>query len=159
MATSRSGPPDPDRQARVSLGSIPASQLRQHFIVFSISSLLMLAARVYNGVEVSGVDPTWHQIIDLIGEKAGSTMAACLGLSAIGVEGANMVLAELLKRQWAREASEAEARAEARNEARGAARMHRLWTEWLSRKEAAESRGEPFDEPPPQPENGTGRDT
>ena len=155
MAASRGSPPDPDRQTRVSLGSIPASQLRQHFIVFSISSLLMLAARVYNGVEVSGVDPTWHQIIDLIGEKAGSTMAACLGLSAIGVEGANMVLAELMKRQWAREASEAEAR----NEARGAARMHRLWTEWLSRKEAAESRGEPFDEPPPQPEDGTGRDT
>ena len=64
-----------------------------------------------------------------------------------------MVLAELMKRQWARDAAEVEAR----SEARGEARMHRLWTEWLGRKEAAESRGEPFDEPPPQPENGNGR--
>ena len=144
---------------RISLGTIPASQLRQHFIVFSISSLLMLAVRVYNGVEVSGIDPTWHQIIDLIGDKASSTMAACLGLSAIGVEGANMVLAELMKRQWARDAAEGEARSEARGEVRGQTRMHRLWSEWLQRKEAAEANGEPFNEPPPQPPNGTGRDS
>ena len=115
----------------------------------------MLAARVYNGVEVAGVDPTWHQIIDLVGDKAGSTMAACLGLSAIAVEGANMVLAELMKRQWAQRASESEAKAAAR----GAAKMHGLWTEWLSRKEAAEAKGEPFDEPPPQPPNGAGRNS
>lgn len=155
MATAPLGPPDPDRQTRISLGTIPAWQFRQHFIVFSISSLLMLAARVYNGVEVLGIDPAWHQIIDLIGDKAGSTMAACLGLSAIGVEGANMVLAELMRRQWARDAAEGEAR----GEARGQARMHRLWTEWLQRKEAAEAKGEPFNEPPPQPENGNGRNS
>lgn len=140
---------------RVSLGTIPATQFRQHFIVFSISSLLMLAARVYNGIEVSGIDPTWHQIIDLIGDKAGSSMAACLGLSAIGLEGANMVLAELMKRKWARDAAEGEAR----SEARGQAQMHRLWTEWLERKDAAEAKGEPFNEPPPQPPNGKGRDS
>ena len=137
-----------DPQRRISLGTIPVGQLRQHFVVFSIGSLLMLAARVYNGVEVAGVDPTWHQIIHLIGEKAGSTMAACLGLSAIGVEGGNMVLAELFKRQRRQE-----------NLAEGEAHMHRLWTEWLSRKEAAEAAGEPFNVPPPQLPNGTGRDS
>ena len=155
MAAAQGGDPDSERQARASLGTIPVSQFRQHFIVFSISSLLMLAARVYNGVEVSGLDLTWHQIIDLIGDKAGSTMAACLGLSAIAVEGANMVLAELMKRRWARDAAEGEAR----SEARGQAKMHRLWTEWLERKDAAETKGEPFNEPPPQPPNGTGRDS
>ena len=146
---------DRDPQRRISLGTIPVGQLRQHFVVFSISSLLMLAARGYNGAVLAGVDPTWHQIIDLVGDKAGSTLVACLGLSAIGVEGANMVLAELMKRQWAQRASESEAR----SEARGAARMHRLWTEWLSRKEAAEAKGQPFDEPPPQQEDANGRDT
>ena len=146
---------DRDPQRRISLGTIPVGQLRQHFVVFSVSSLLMLAARVYNGVILAGADPTWHQIIDLVGEKAGSTLVACLGLSAIGVEGANMVLAELMKRQWAQRASEDEAR----SEARGAAKMHRLWTEWLSRKEAAENNGQPFDEPPPQQEDSNGRDT
>ena len=70
-----------------------------------------------------------------------------------------MVLAELMKRQWAQRASEDEARSEARGEARGAAKMHRLWIEWLSRKEAAENNGQPFDEPPPQQEDSNGRDT
>ena len=72
----------------------------------------MLAVRVYNSVATGG-DPTWHQVIDLIGEKGGSTMAACLGLSAISVEGINMVLAELFKRKR-REESEGEARSKAR---------------------------------------------
>ena len=31
----------------------------------------------------------------------------------------------------------------------GAAAIQRQWEEWNSRQEAAESRGEPFDEPPP----------
>lgn len=61
-----------------------------------------------------------------------------------------MVLAELMKRKRAQSD-------EALGEARGASRMHRLWTEWLSRKDAAEANGQPFDEPPPQQENGNGR--
>ncbi len=32
----------------------------------------------------------------------------------------------------------------------GAAAIQRQWEEWNSRREAAESRGEPFDEPPPR---------
>ena len=103
---------------------------------------------------IAGGDPTWHQVIDLAGEKGGSTMAACLGLSAIGVEGANMVLAELIKR---RRRQENFAEGEARGLAEGQDRMHRLWTEWLSRKEAAESNGEPFNELPPQPASHDGR--
>ncbi len=131
----------------------------------------MLAVRVYNGV-VMGGDPSWHQVIDLVGEKGGSTMAACLGLSAISVEGVNMVLAELFKRKRREESlAEGEARGLAEGEARGLAqgeargliegqtRMHRLWTEWLDRKEAAESAGVPFDDPPPQPENLNGRES
>ena len=59
-----------------------------------------------------------------------------------------MVLAELIKRQRER-----------RSTYEGAAKMHRLWTEWLRRKEAAESAGEPFNEPPPQLPNGSGRDS
>ncbi len=121
----------------------------------------MLAVRVYNGV-VMGGDPAWHQVIDLVGEKGGSTMAACLGLSAISVEGVNMVLAELFKRRRREEnLAEGEARGLAEGEAHGLiegqAHMHRLWTEWLDRKEAAESEGVPFEEPPPQPENLNGR--
>ena len=166
------------RGDRISLGTIPVEQLRQHFAVFSVGSLLMLAVRVYNGIVVAGGDPTWHQVIDLIGEKGGGTMVACLGLSAIGVEGANMVLAELMKRRRrqenlaegeARGLAEGEARGLAEGEARGLAegeargliegqdRMHRLWSEWLARKEAAESAGEPFNEPPPRPESLNGR--
>ena len=131
----------------------------------------MLAVRVYNGV-VMGGDPTWHQVVDLVGEKGGSTMAACLGLSAISVEGVNMVLAELFKRKRreenlaegeARGLIEGEARGLAEGEARGLiegqTHMHRLWTEWLHRKEAAESEGVPFDEPPPRPGNLNGRES
>ena len=129
----------------------------------------MLAVRVYNGA-VMGGDPTWHQVVDLVGEKGGSTMAACLGLSAISVEGVNMVLAELFKRKRreenlaegeARGLIEGEARGLAEGEARGLiegqTHMHRLWTEWLRRKEAAESEGVPFEDPPPQPDNLNGR--
>ena len=83
-------------------------------------------------------------------------MAACLGLSAISVEGINMVLAELFRRKR-REESLAEG--EARGLVDGQARMHRLWTEWLQRKEAAESDGGTFEEAPPQLENLNGRDS
>ena len=131
----------------------------------------MLAVRVYNGVATGG-DPTWHQVIDLIGEKGGSTMAACLGLSAISVEGINMVLAELFKRKRREESlAEGEARGliegearglvegEARGLVEGQTRMHHLWTEWLQRKEAAESEGATFDEAPPELENLNGRES
>jgi hypothetical protein len=114
----------------------------------------MLAVRVYNGVVIGG-DPTWHQVVDLVGEKGGSTMAACLGLSAISVEGVNMVLAELFRRKR-REEDIAEG--EARGVTEGQSHMHRLWTEWLHRKEAAESEGVPFDESPPRPETLNGRE-
>ena len=143
------------RGDRISLGTIPVEQLRQHFAVFSIGSLLMLAVRVYNGIVIAGGDPTWHQVIDLMGEKGGSTMAACLGFSAIAVEGVNMVIAELMKR---RRRQESLAEGEARGLVEGQDRMHRLWTEWLSRKEASEVIGEPFNEPPPQPGSRNGRD-
>ena len=152
MVASSGERPARDPRARISLTTIPEGQLRQHFIVFSVSSLLMLAVRVYNGVVVAGGDPTWHQVINLIGEKGGSTMAACLGLSAIGVEGMNMVLAELMRRRR-------EQRSASEGAARGAAQMHKLWSEWLARKEVAEANGEPFAEPPPQPPNGSGRES
>ena len=33
--------------------------------------------------------------------------------------------------------------------AQGEAKANKAWTEWLARREAAEARGEPFTEPPP----------
>lgn len=59
-----------------------------------------------------------------------------------------MVLAELMRR-----------RREQRSVSEGAAQMHKLWSEWLARKEAAEANGESFDEPPPQAPNGSGRES
>ena len=46
-----------------------------------------------------------------------------------------------------RSAGQAEGHAEGRAE--GQAEMQRLWLEWNRRRLAHESRGEPFDEPPP----------
>jgi hypothetical protein len=61
------------------------------------------------------------------------------------------MLGELFKRRIRRESF-----ADGRKEgfADGETEMNQLWTEWLARKEAAESTGEPFDEPPPTPQNG-----
>ena len=42
-----------------------------------------------------------------------------------------------------------EARGEAIGEARGHAAERKMWRDWLDRKNAAESQGLPFDEPPP----------
>ena len=38
---------------------------------------------------------------------------------------------------------------EERGEARGEARAHEEWDGWLARREASETTGEPFSEPPP----------
>ena len=57
MAAPPGEQPAREPQSRISLATIPEGQLRQHFIAFSISSLLMLAARVYN-VVAAGTDPT-----------------------------------------------------------------------------------------------------
>jgi hypothetical protein len=138
-------------QDRISLSSIPARLFGWHLGAFSVSSLLLLAVRVYNGIVTAGGDPNWHQVIELIGAKGGSTMAACVGFSAIAVEGGNRMLGELFKRRIRREGY-----AEGRNKgfSDGEEVMSLRWQEWLRRKEAAESTGEPFDEPPPTPQNG-----
>ena len=131
------------RDDRVSLSSIPADLLGWHLGVFSGSTLLLLGARVYNGVVAVGNDATWHQILELIGAKGGSSMAVCVGFSAIAVEGGNRMLGELFKRRIRRKGF-----------ADGETEMHRRWQEWLARREAAQARGEAFDEPPPTAQNG-----
>ena len=60
----------------------------------------------------------------------------------------------------ARAKARAEGRAEGRTEgqARGADKMYVKWSAWNSRRIEAERRGEPFNEPPPVPDDGTKTD-
>ncbi len=44
------------------------------------------------------------------------------------------------------------AEGEAQGIAKGRAQNQQAWTDWLARKEDAESRGQPFTEPPPNGE-------
>ena len=55
--------------------------------------------------------------------------------------GRHYLIRPVIKRQ--------EERGEARGEERGQAQADQEWDDWLARKEAAESQGQPFDEPPP----------
>ena len=90
-----------------------------------------------------GIIETWKAIIPLSSDVM--TMSAGGAFMITETGRASMVLAHGIKKWFERnqEKRDNRLRAEGRKE------NQKAWVEWLARREAAESRNEPFTEPPP----------
>ena len=144
---------------------IPFRRLRWHFWTFSASITLMtafsIAARIMapnESAQGSAVEKTlaWHQIPPLVTADIVPNVIFCGVFSPIFVEVIAMVIAAYYQREQRQKAQEEieelrKEREKVRSESReeGRAESNAAWRDWLSRMQAAQAAGEPFDEPAP----------
>ena len=135
---------------------IPVRRLRWHFWIFGTAVTVMtginIAARL-----VAAPALRWHQIPPAITADIIPTVIFCGVFSPIGVEVIAMVIAAYYTREQRRKAREENRKAseKARSEGleqgleQGREESNAAWREWVARMQAAQTSGEPFDEPAP----------
>ena len=120
--------------------------------------VLVLAWVIFNGIaglsivkhliQAAPGTPVWDTVWEAIGgDASGISYWALLG-SYLYSEVVTMILTK-----WSNQArvEEAERRGRTEGIVEGEANRDRQWREYLSRREAAERAGLPFNEPPPEP--------
>ena len=139
---------------------IPLSRIRLHFWSFSAAvtsfTAFNIAARIA-ALPQNSPEPLWHRIPPLLTVDIVPTAIFCGIFSPIGVEVTAMVIAAYYSRRKRRENLETgrtEGFAEGR--AKGLDEANSVWQEWNRRRIAAETAGQPFDEPPPDFSNRAG---
>ena len=135
---------------RQSIWSVASGWLPAYFALFD--ALATIGVFYVIGYNVFGRShPTVHDMIWTIIANIVIVGAASATISILAVEmGKNVMitgtyLEDMLNRRRARQLAEAEERGATKARAEISARMR----EWNERRLAAESKGEPFDEPPP----------
>ena len=155
--------PDADRQ---SIWSVATGWLPAYFALFDALGLLgtgfVIARNVFWLQHPTVHDMIWAIIVGIVIVGAASATISILIVEA----GKNAMivgtyLEEMIKKRRARQMAEAveRGRAEGRSEgvaegiakgrSEGVAQNDAKWRAWNDRRLAAESKGEPFDEPPP----------
>lgn len=127
----------------VSLLSVPLQRIRPHFWTFSGCFVATLIFYIYVHV-VAADGPSWREVPSFVMSDTTRAAAFWLFASPIAVEGVVMVFAAMF-RQKVRDEGKVEGREEA----------HDAWRKWNQRRQAADATGEPFNEPPPDPRNGS----
>ena len=168
---SGSGPSQPAQEDRDSMWSIPLGRRALYFGLFSAYALAGIGFLLWYEIFEHTAD-TWPETILSITQGIGVTTVGAAGLALLTIEGPRtaMVIGDYLKkrliepleerrrleaqrlRDQARTEGHAEGHAQGRAEghAEGEARRQAAWVAWNGRRLAAEARGEPFDEPPPE---------
>ena len=146
---------EPDRQ---SIWSVASGWLPAYFALFNALGLLGTAFAIIRNV-LWIAHPTIHDMIwAIIADMVIVGMASAVISILIVETGKNAMivgtyLEDMLKKRRARQMAEAveRGRAEgiAKGRSEGVAENDAKWRAWNARRLAAESKGEPFDEPPP----------
>ena len=147
--------PDHDRQ---SIWSVASGWLPAYFALFDALGLLGTAFAIVRNIlwvaHPSVHDMIWGIIADIVVVGIASATISILTVEAgkhIMIVGT--YLEDMIKKRRARQMAEAveRGRAEGVSEgiAKGVADRDAKWRAWNARRLAAESKGEPFDEPPP----------
>ena len=140
-----------DDAERASIFTVPVRRIRPHFWTFSIFFIATTLFYVY----VHAIDAAISSWQDTPSAIMGDVVYAAgfwIIFSPILVEGVAMVFAEMFRqkmRKEGREAGHEEGRAAGLEEADAA------WREWNRRRLQAMADGTSFDEPTPDPPNGT----
>ena len=115
---------------------VPADLYRWFLVSYSATALARMALEAYRQMVVLGT--YWYDVPVAAFSTLEHGFIPHVLLSLATAEVLSMVFGALMKIK-ARNEGRAEARAE----------NNREWLEWLRRKEEAEAKGEPFDEPSP----------
>ena len=143
---------NPEKQPRESIWSLVAGVRNWYFALFAIlypiSSTFVILAVLK---EKQGIIDIGAGIVLGLGPAAMASAATAFTATEIGRDG--MVLAKSIEKWFndrrEKRLAEAHEAGLAAGLEEGQAKTQKLWTEWLARREAAEARGEPFTEPPP----------
>ena len=136
----------PSRPERESIWTIAAEWANVYFSVFSTLNIINTARVIWHETTQSA-HAGWSPLIDAILDGVGRGLPGNVGLTIAitDIGRAAMVLGGLLE-QWINDRRERQLR-EAVDEA--VAENNDLWRAWNERRLDALSKGEPFDEPPP----------
>ena len=129
------------RTVWVGIPSIPAHRVGQAFATFFVAIALSITIDVLL-ITHNHEPETWQLTAERVFDDGSSIVAWALAATWPLMEALRMVLAGLWEKRIRRRAHE-EGREEGREE------NQRLWLVWNERRQRAEERGEPFDEPPP----------
>ena len=171
------GQSQPPQEDRDSIWSIPLARRALYFGLFTAYALAGISFLLWYEILEHKAD-TWPETILSITQGIGVTTVGAAGLALLTIEGPQtfMVVADYLRkrliepleekrrieaerrreeaeqrREQARaEAEERVARIHAEGHAEGQAQTQAVWEAWNGRRVAAEARGEPFDESPPE---------
>ena len=133
---------------RVALPNVDKSREGWYLGLFSVQCLVCLALLVWYEVADNTADSTLATVV-AVGKGMGQLVIVVAAWTVILLEGYSMLAERYLRRRY--QEGRTEGRAEGRAEGRVEGRSERdaEWATWLTRRQEAEARGEPFDEPSP----------
>lgn len=144
-----------DDAERASIFTVPVRRIRPHFWTFSTFFIATTMFYVY----VHAIDADTSSWRDTPSAIMGDIVYAAgfwIIFSPILVEGVTMVFAAMFRQKTRQEGRE-QGREEGREEGQAAGRQETdaTWREWNQRRLQAIADGVPFEEPTPDPPNGT----
>lgn len=148
-------------EIRIGIPTIPLESVRWWAILFSVGTVYLTVANTLSQA-LRLENPTWLEIQRIATAEFLQAGGASIIGAAIIVEVFRMIFAVLAELRAIRKGEEiGEKRGEERGEERGEKRgiaigekrgfaaANARWEGWWQRRQEAERRGEPFDEPPP----------
>lgn len=144
-------------EIRIGIPTIPLESVRWWAILFSVGTVYLTGANTLSQT-LRLENPTWLEIQRIATAEFLQAGGASIIGAAIIVEVFRMIFAVLAELRAIRKGEEiGEKRGEERGEERGIAigekrgfaAANARWEGWWQRRQEAERRGEPFDEPPP----------
>lgn len=121
------------RTGWIGIPSVPPERAAQAFVAFYLAIAAAIAIDILL-ITHNHRPETWQLTAEMVFDDGGQILAWALAATWPIMEAMRMVFATIFER---------------RTYQRGKDDANRLWREWLRRREQAEARGEPFDEPPP----------
>ena len=132
---------EPGQSYRISIPNIPAGAVPWYLAVFTTITIYLTVTNTLFAM-IKGNAVGWQAIQYITTGEMLKAGGVALIASPIITEAGRMVLAGIWTERRLRRAEE-----------RGRAENQKRWEAWLQRREEAEATGEPFNEPPPQPDS------
>ena len=131
-----------DRAGWIAIPSVPPERAAQAFASFYLAVAAAVAIDVLL-ITHNHRPATWQLAAEMVFDDGSQIVAWALAATWPIMEAMRMVLGSIFEKRAVN---------------RGREEANRRWRAWIRRKEQAEARGEPFDEPmPDEVENGSGR--
>ena len=121
------------RTGWIGIPSVPPERAAQAFVAFYLAIAGAIAIDILL-ITRNHRPETWQIASEMVFDDGGQIVAWALAATWPIMEAMRVVIARIMEK---------------RTYQKGKNDANRLWREWLQRREQAEERGEPFDEPPP----------